>query len=238
MYKSTAPQRNSRSHYSKFRRSVKISDLVIAGNNYLAEQANKFNDNVRILPTGLDTAEYQIDTEKPDDKIRLVWIGSTSTLGYLEQLKPVLEEIGRENENVILRIICDTFFDMRNMPIEKKPWSKQTQAHDLRTADVGLAPLPDNRFTRGKCGFKILQYASAGLPVIASPVGVNRELVKEDETGFCAESQKQWHDCLKKLIQSAGLRQTMGQKNREFAENFDVNVIGEKLSHILRESNF
>lgn len=236
MYKPAAPQQNSSSHYTKFRRSVKIADLVIAGNNYLAEQARKFNDNVQILLTGLDTSEYNINTDKKDDKIRLVWIGSTSTLKYLKQLKPVLEEIGQENKNVILRIICDTFFNTKNIPVEKKNWSKKTQAYDLVTADIGLAPLPNNRFTRGKCGFKILQYAAAGLPVITSPVGVNKKLVKQGQTGCFAENNNQWKQNITELIKSCKTRKIMGQNNRIFAENFDINVIGEKLVELIKNS--
>lgn len=234
MYKPTAPDLNSKSHYNKFRRSVKIADLVIAGNNYLAEHACKFNDNVQILPTGLDTGEYDITADKRDNKIRLVWIGSRSTLKYLKKLKPVLEETGGENKNVILRIICNKFFDMKNMPVEEKNWSKETQAHDLVTSDIGIAPLPDNRFTRGKCGFKILQYAAAGLPVIASPVGVNRELVKEGETGFCPAGNEQWKRCLNKLINSDESRKEAGKKNREFVKQFDLDRIGKKLVEIIK----
>ena len=183
MYSPKTPERYSLSHFRRFRRTAKLADMVIAGNSYLAEHARKFNSNVEILPTGLDVKAYKSGTKsKNDDKIRLVWIGSQSTLKYLAEIKPTLEEIGSRFDNVILRIICDNFIDLRKMPVEKCPWSEQTQVIDLATSDIGLAPLPDNRFTRGKCGFKVLQYAAAGLPVVASPVGVNTEYISDGIT--------------------------------------------------------
>jgi glycosyltransferase involved in cell wall biosynthesis len=182
MYDDRHPEQkpSRRKHTKPFERTTKLADMVIAGNTYLAEHAKEFNANVEILPTGLCLDEYHFSTkQKKNDKVRLVWIGSKSTLSYLASIKPALEEIGSRFDDSILRIICDDFFDLQNMPVEKCRWSLQSQAGDLATSDIGLAPLPDNRFTRGKCGFKILQYAAASLPVVASPVGVNAEHVND-----------------------------------------------------------
>jgi len=166
MYSDNPDRKCSRHKYIKpFERTIKLSDMIMAGNSYLAEHAKKFNSNVEIVPTGLDTNHYQCrPQEKNDRQIRLVWIGSRVTLKYLSKIAPALEEIGRLFDNVVLRIICDDFFDLQNMKVEKRPWSLETQACDLASSDIGLAPLCDNRFTRGKCGFKTLQYAASGLP--------------------------------------------------------------------------
>ncbi|MHC4124896.1 MAG: glycosyltransferase family protein, partial [Planctomycetota bacterium] len=165
MYSDKRPDRNSRSHFMPFRRSVKLADMVIVGNSYLAEHALRFNSNVKILPIGLKVSDYKLDCPpKDDDKIHLVWIGSKSTLSYLAEIKSVLEEIGVRFHNVSLRTICDDFFDLKNMTVEKRLWSKETRGINLATSDIGLAPLPNNRFTKGKCSFKVLEYASAGLP--------------------------------------------------------------------------
>lgn len=234
MYSDDTPQRDSPTHFKPFRRTVELAHKVVAGNLYLAEHALKFNPNVELLPTGLDTKAYRIETEpRKDDKIRLVWIGSKSTLGYLSEVQSVFEDIGERFGNVVLRIICDEFFDLQNMPVEKHPWSLETQAADLVSSDIGLAPLPENRFTRGKCGFKILQYAAAGLPTIASPVGVNAEYIKHGDTGFHALDSRQWIDGITKLIQNPELREEMGRAARVQVERFDIDVIGEKLYRIL-----
>ena len=230
MYSPKSPESDSFSHFRPFRRTVKIADLVIAGNTYLAELARQFNPNVKILPTGLDTDSYKVQASPPSDgNIRLVWIGSKSTLKYLAEIKPALEQIGARFDNVILRIICDEFFDLENMQVEKRIWAEQTQAVDLATCDIGLAPLPENRFTRGKCGFKILQYASAGLPVIASPVGVNAEYIQQLENGFIADGNSDWVDKICRLIKDSQLRKQIGQKGMLKVKRFDLRVIGSQL---------
>lgn len=234
MYSDKAPDRNSRSHFIPFRRTVRLANMVITGNSYLAEHARKFNPNVMVLPIGLRVSDYKIDsTAKSDDKIRLVWIGSKSTLGYLAELKPVLEEIGSRFDNVVLRIVCDDFFDLRNTPVEKRLWSKDTRGIDLATSDIGLAPLPDNRFTRGKCSFKVLEYSSAGIPVVASPIGTNAEYVKDGVTGFLVTDTRQWVDRITELVENPHLRKKMGQEGRAYAQKFDVSVIGVQLADLI-----
>jgi glycosyltransferase involved in cell wall biosynthesis len=234
MYKTVAPQRKTLCGSIRFRLTVKLADLVIAGNPYLAEHARKFNTKVEVLPTGLNTNEYEIAaTRKTDGKVRLVWIGSRSTLRYLTEIAPALEEIGSRHENVILRIVCGDFIDLEKMSVEKCLWSEQTQIADLVTSDIGLAPLPDNRFTRGKCGFKVLQYASAGLPVVASPVGVNRDYVRDNVTGYLASDTEEWVDRISRLVENAQLRKDMGQSARKSVKRFDISVIGEQLAALI-----
>jgi len=236
MYSARTPERDSPTHFKPFRRTVELAHKVIAGNPYLAEHALPFNRNVEVLPTGLDTKAYRIETKAAtDDKVRLVWIGSKSTLGYLSELKPVLEEIGGHFNNVVLRIICDQFFDLHHMPVEKRAWSFETQVIDLAAGDIGLAPLPDNRFTRGKCGFKILQYAAAGLPTVTSPVGVNADYVKHGDTGCHASDRRQWIDGIAALIRNPQLRKEMGNAARTSVEKFDIEVLSEKLYRLLVE---
>jgi len=236
MYSDKTPDRNSSSHFVPFRRTVRLANMVITGNSYLAEHARKFNPNVMVLPIGLRVSDYKVDCPaKGDNKIRLVWIGSKSTLGYLAELKPVLEEIGSRFNNVVLRIVCDDFFDLRNTPVEKRLWSRETRAIDLATSDIGLAPLPDNRFTRGKCSFKVLEYSSAGIPVVASPVGTNAEYVKNGVTGFLVTDTRQWVDRITRLINQPQLRKQIGQAGMELVESFDIDVIGKKLSNLITE---
>jgi glycosyltransferase involved in cell wall biosynthesis len=235
MYSDKAPDRNSRSHYIPFRRTVRLADMVITGSSYLAEHARKFNCNVIVLPIGLKVGDYKLARPiKSDDKVRLVWIGSKTTLEYLTEIKPALEEIGSRFDNVVLRIVCDDFFDLQNMPVEKRLWSEDARGIDLATSDIGLAPLPDNRFTRGKCSFKVLEYSSAGLPVIASPIGTNAKYVKDGVTGFLTIDTRQWIDRITELIENPNLRKRMGREGQAYAEKFDMTVIGKQLVNLIQ----
>jgi len=236
MYSDKSPERNSRSHFIPFRRSVRLADLVITGSSYLAEHARRFNSNVEILPIGLKVGDYAVSCPaKTDDKIRLVWIGSRSTLSYLEEIRPAIEQVGSRFDKIVLRIVGDDFLELDHVPVEKRPWSMNSRGLDLATSDIGLAPLPDNRFTRGKCSFKVLEYSAAGLPVVASPVGTNSQYVKEGTTGFLAADTRQWLDRMTQLIEDPQLRQRMGREGRAWAKNFDISVIGARLCKLIAD---
>jgi len=244
MVRDADPWRDDRLRKRRFARTVCLADVVIAGNAYLADQARLYNPDVHILPTGLAVDEYARkapayacaapgDSARADDRVRLVWIGSRSTLGYLKSIAPVLDAVGREFPNVVLRIVCDDFFDLDRMPVEKHRWSLDTQAQALAECDIGLGPLPDDPFTRGKCGFKLLQYAAAGLPCVASPVGVNVEIVRDGAMGFLADGPDDWVDRLSTLIADSSLRSQMGRRGRQYVRAYDVGVIGERLLAIV-----
>ncbi len=237
MYNDKHPERPSHKRLKSFQRTVRLADVVIAGNSYLAEHARRFNRNVEVLPTGLDTAAYNIQASRTKDgKIRLVWIGSKTTLRYLAQIKPALEEVGSCFDNVVLRIICDDFLELQNMQVEERLWALDEQAGELCASDIGLAPLPDDSFTRGKCGFKVLQYAAAGLPVVASPVGANSDYVHENATGFLATRTGEWVDKITSLIKDPQLRNRMGQEARNRVPQFDAKLLGKRLLNIIVKS--
>ena len=237
MYSDRNPERYSRSHFVPFRRSVRLADLVICGSSYLAEHARPFNSNVEILPLGLRVSDYEGDpAAKVDDKVRLVWVGSKSTLSYLEAIIPAIERIADRFDNVALRVVCDDFPQLENISVEKRLWSKDSLGTDLATSNIGLAPLPDNPFTRGKCSFKVLEYSAAGLAVVASPVGTNAEHVRDEITGFLADSDNEWIARIAQLIENPQLRKTMGREGRDFARRFDIGVIGDRLIELIRNS--
>ncbi|MGH2272863.1 glycosyltransferase family 4 protein [Anaerohalosphaeraceae bacterium U12dextr] len=236
MFSPHKPDCRHSSHFRLFERTMRLVDCVIAGNAWLAGQARPFCSNIHILPTGLDTSKFcSIKKTPTDDKIRLVWIGSKATLRYLKKLSPVLEQIGRTCPQVVLRIICDDFFDLSAMTVEKKAWSLETEAADLAACDIGLCPLPDDQFTRGKCGFKILQYFAAGLPVIASPVGINADFLMGGKTGLAAVEQDEWIDAITVLVNDASLRQSMGQNGRNVAQQHDAAVIGQRFCALIQD---
>ncbi|MBL7215608.1 MAG: glycosyltransferase [Phycisphaerae bacterium] len=234
MYSPQKPESDNTSHFRLFERTVRLADCVIAGNDYLAEHARRFCANVHVLPTGLNVSVYEKPAKKVSRKIRLVWIGSQSTLRYLQDISPVLEKTAKEDIRVTLRVISDNFPLLNYMKLEKHAWSLKTQAADLLACNIGLAPLPDNRFTRGKCGFKILQYFAAGLPVIASPVGVNRDLIEKSGAGMLASTSEQWQEAIEKLVEHPQLREEMGQKARQFVKQYDTRVLAEKLCGIIQ----
>jgi glycosyltransferase involved in cell wall biosynthesis len=236
MYSDRSPEKDSPSRRRIFARTVKLADMVIAGNEYLARQAGEYSKNVRVLATGLDVNEYHPCAGYANDGVvRLVWIGSRSTLKYLEGLQEALEEIYRRHNNTLLRIVADKFWHPPVMPVEEIPWTIDGQYEALSSSDIGLSPLPDNNFTRGKCGFKILQYYAAGLPVVASPVGVNSNYVQDGVTGFLAETKQQWIDRLDDLIENPSKRKNMSQAGRKVVEDkFNEQIIGSKLTELLK----
>ncbi|MFO8084070.1 MAG: glycosyltransferase family 4 protein [Desulfobacterales bacterium] len=235
MYSPSRPDSNLTSHFRLFRRMARRMDVMIAGNEYLADHARSYCNNVHILPTGLDTTAYLAPhVPKNSGRIRLVWIGSESTLKYLAQLRPVFEKIGKKYTNVVLRIIADQFFDLDHMIVQKRPWKLENEVADLTSCDIGLSPIPDNRFTRGKCGFKILQYFAAGIPVIASPVGVNEKLLREGNAGLLASDMTQWADAIEKMIREIHFYRQLGKNGQKYVQIYDRSAVSEELCRIIK----
>ncbi|MCU0600890.1 MAG: glycosyltransferase [Desulfobacterales bacterium] len=237
MHSATKPESRLTNHFRLFKRTARMMDVMIAGNEYLAGYARRYCKQVHILPTGLDTMAYQVQgVQKSRNEIRLVWIGSQATLKYLAELSPVLEQIGKTHKKVVLRIIADKFFDLENMSVQKHLWSLDNQISDLVACDIGLSPLPDNRFTRGKCGFKILQYFAAGLPVIASPVGVNEKFIKESNAGLLAMTHSEWQDAIEKMVNGIAVYRQLGQNGEKYVQAYDRTAISKDLSRIIKSA--
>ncbi len=231
------PDRRSRSRLIPWRRSVRVADMVIVGSSYLAQFGSVFNAQVRVVPIGLRVEDYKSALPKPADrKVRLVWIGSKSTLTYLRDIRAAIEGLGKQYPNLVLRQIGDVFFDLDSMPVEKLTWHAARRGEYLAACDIGLAPLPDNPYTRGKCSFKVLEYAAAGLPVVASPVGTNSDYILHGQTGFLASRHEDWLKHLGDLIRGESLRQRMGAAAQSHAAQYDVSVIGDQLCAVIKEA--
>jgi len=236
MYKPSKPETFSRSHFVPFRRSCRIADMIICGSEYLAGMARPYNHNVRVLPIGLKVSDYDCSPAgKNDGKVRLAWIGSPSTLCYLEGIAGVLEEIGSKTDNVLLRVICEEFPSFENLEVERCTWSAETRGTDLAACDIGLAPLPDESFTRGKCSFKVLEYSASGLAVVASPVGTNIDHVRDGVTGYLVNDASGWVERCMQLVASPDLRENMGREGRKLASQYDVEVIGKRFTGLVDE---
>ncbi len=202
----------------RFAALVGACDAVIAGNSFLAEQARRYAavDRVHVIPTCVDPQRYR-PRQQPAPKERtleLVWVGSASTLQGLEQVRPLLEEIGKSVPGARLKLVCDRFLSLRSLPVVECPWSEAGEAEAIATADVGISWVPDDLWSRGKCGLKVLQYMAAGLPVVTNPVGVHREMVVPGENGYLAESPPEWVEALTRLSWDVALRQRLGQAGR------------------------
>ncbi|WP_462280495.1 glycosyltransferase family 4 protein [Salinivirga cyanobacteriivorans] len=193
-----------------------FSTLVIAGNQYLANYAKQFNDNVEIIPTTIDTSYHQPQEKKSEQNyVRIGWTGSSTTLKHFRLLIPVLEKLQKAyNGQLKIRVIADAGIDDERIEVENVPWSAHDEVARLNEIDVGIMPLPDDEWSRGKCGFKGLQYMSVGIPAVMSPVGVNTEIIEHGVNGYLAANDQEWAHTLKQLIDNAVLRKEIGAAGR------------------------
>ncbi|MFO0929825.1 MAG: glycosyltransferase family 4 protein [Gemmataceae bacterium] len=210
----------------RFAAIVRACDAVVAGNGFLASQAARYlpADRVHIVPTCVDPDRYRPRRdETAGDGRELVWIGSSSTLQGLQRIAPLLNELGRSVPGLRLKVICDRFPRFDALPVVDCPWSAATEADELAAADVGISWIPDDLWSRGKCGLKVLQYMAAGLPVLANPVGVHPEMVEPGQTGFLPATPDEWVDAVRRLIADAELRRTMGKEGRaRFERHYSI----------------
>lgn len=209
----------------RFGATMQSADVVFAGNPYLAAEAQtRGATHVFVLPTCVEPALYPIASHT-SDTVRLVWIGSSSTLQGLERFREVLEAIGRGVPGVRMKLICDRFLELRQLPVDAVPWSAATEAAELADAEIGIGWVPDDPWSRGKCGLKILQYQAAGLPVVANPVGVQTDFVRDGVTGVLANTPDEWVAAVRRLARDAELRRRLGAMGRQqVQERFSVAV--------------
>ena len=205
----------SRTRKRQFTQMIKASDFVIAGNEFLRDQVLPVNPNVEVIPTSIDQERYQTkDYLVPKDRVTLGWIGDHGSIHYLEKMHPIFERIGERYSHCELKIVCDIFFDCEKIQVVKKQWKSDEEVEDLQGFDIGLMPLVDDPWSWGKCGLKIVQYQGVGLPVVCTPVGVNRDLVVDGATGFWARTPEEWEGKISELIENPLLRERMGREGR------------------------
>ncbi len=219
----------------KFKSTVKQADLVIACNNYLKEQVLPSNSNIVVLPPAVDLERFQPKQYSHQKTVTIGWIGSRSTIGYLHDLKPVLDTLGRRFNNIELKIVADRFIDCDYVPVVKIPWNLDTEISELQRFDIGLVPMPDDPWTRGKCGGKLIHYMAVGVPVICSPVGIYREIIQDGVNGYLASSNEEWFEKISFLIENPILRKKIGQKGRHTVLiNHSVEVITPQFAQLLK----
>jgi len=222
MYRSSAHG----NHYSwtrmnKFKSMMKTVDGVLAGNTYLKNEASRFisPDKIYLMPTIVDLKEYSIKNynKKKQDFI-IGWIGTSGNLHYLKSIAPALDKLNKKYGNIKLKIVCDSFFDLNNIEVIKKIWKPENVEEDLKSFDIGVMPIADDLWARGKCGLKVVQYLAAGVPAVVSPVGLNRDLAIPDKTGLWAVNIDDWADKISELIDDPDKRIKMGLAGRKLVE--------------------
>jgi glycosyltransferase involved in cell wall biosynthesis len=196
---------------------VRYADSVIVGNRYLYDQFINCNSKIAILPTVVSSKLYDSITFNEDsDKFIIGWIGSPSTSKYLLSLCEVLRNIDKNayQLNIIgFDIKIKNYFE--GMPVNWIDWDEKTEIAEIKKFSVGIMPLDDSIWSRGKCGFKIIQYMACRKPVIASPVGINNEIIEHGKNGFLASDQKEWHEYISFLISNREEASIMGNYGYE-----------------------
>jgi len=209
----------------KTNKILKIADLVFAGNEYLAEYARRYNNNVMIIPTTIDT-DYHKSTyaENKSNAVCIGWTGTSTTLKHFETAIPYLKRIKEKyGKKVYFKIIVNFPYEVKELDLVASQWNYQTEIADLNEFEIGIMPLPDDEWAKGKCGFKGLQYMAMEIPTIMSPVGVNKEIIKDGFNGFLAESDDEWVEKISTLIDSGELRKRMGAEGRQTVlQNYSV----------------
>ncbi|WP_245598677.1 glycosyltransferase family 4 protein [Sporocytophaga myxococcoides] len=199
----------------KVNKIIKWSYKISCGNSYLKNHAQEFNKNVMINPTTIDTEGLHFKLKDQNtDEVVIGWTGTHSTMIYLEQAIPFLRKLYQIKEFKLL-VISNQKPDFEFPQMKFVKWNEQTEQEDLLAMNIGIMPLADNEWTRGKCGFKALQYMALGIPALVSPVGVNTEIVDHGINGFVCDSEIDWLKHLTDLIDNAQLRSEMGKKARE-----------------------
>jgi glycosyltransferase involved in cell wall biosynthesis len=202
---------------AKTRNICRLASHVMAGNPYLADYASKFNAHVTVVPTTIDTNKYQVKRRDNPNPPVIGWTGSYSTVQHLDTLRGALEKLAKR-EKFYLRVIGTPVYAVQGLHVEAMPWRSNTELQDLQEIDIGVMPLPDDDWSKGKCGLKALQFMALGIPTICSPVGVNTEIIQDGENGFIARTEEEWIEKLTQLLASSQLRRKLGDAGRATVE--------------------
>jgi glycosyltransferase involved in cell wall biosynthesis len=215
-----------------------LSAHVMAGNAYLADYARQHSSQVTVVPTCVDTAVW-VPRSRPraaDDPLVVGWIGTPTTTPYLLGLRDVLAEVARTHRFTLRVSGSMQPVAIPGVTVDNVPWRLERELELFNTCDVGVYPLPDDEWTRGKCGFKAIQFMACGVPVIASPVGVNGEIVHDGVDGLLATSREEWVRALRRLLDDAELRRGLGEAGRKTIVNrYSLRAIGPRVVSVFEQ---
>jgi glycosyltransferase involved in cell wall biosynthesis len=209
--------------------------LVVCGNAYLAERALAAGARrIEIIPTVIDLERYVISAPTVKDRLVVGWVGSPSTVKYLEIAAPALKALMAEFP-FQLRVI-GAHFSSPGLNVDCRRWAEHSEVSEIQDFDIGIMPLNDSLWERGKCGYKLIQYMACGLPVIASPVGANLEIVRHGVNGYLASPMDEWIDAFRILFSNSQNRLAMGMEGRSFVENgYCLQVTTPRLARLVHE---
>lgn len=238
IFSSRSGRERSRTRQRRFAAMLKQCDAVFAGNQYLVDLCRAHAPRVEWIPMAIDAPETVSVERAGKDVVELLWLGSAVTQEYLEEIRPALEQLGERCGDVVLRLVAHRPMEFGSLRVDYRRWSPQEQEQALRQCDIGLCPMPDTIWTRGKCPFKVIQYMAYGMPWIGSPVGENLPAAgdpQNDPRGLCAGDSSQWLAALRSLIDQPQRRQAMGYRCRDYvAEHHDRTRLTDRLASLWR----
>jgi glycosyltransferase involved in cell wall biosynthesis len=217
---------------------LRLCRHVIAGNAYLADVARRYNDAVTVIPTSVDTRAWvpRAQPRAADAPLVIGWIGTPTTTQYLLELESVLQDLARTHRFVLRVSGSIDPVTFRGVTVENVPWRLNKEIELFNTCDIGVYPLPDDEWTRGKCGFKAIQFMACAVPVVASPVGVNREIIEDGVSGFLAVTPSMWKEKIAALLTRAELRTELGQRGRAVVDSrYSLAVNGPSLVRVFQQ---
>lgn len=213
----------------------RISNHVVVGNSWLADYARQYNSRVSVIPTSIDTGHYQ-PAIRPRSNGRVIvgWTGSSTSQTYLEVFAPVLKEL-MARRDVEIRVISNREPLLPGIPYQWRSWSPETEVEELSQLDIGIMPMPDEEWARGKCALKALQYMAGGIPTICTAIGANCEVIQSGENGLLATTSDEWLSQLERLIDDAGLRSRLGIAGRKTVEDrYSMHRSAELFAQVVR----
>lgn len=223
----------------KVPRIIRASDRVVAGNQYLARYSQAYNESVTMIPTCVDTAKFvprALGDRKRNDLV-VGWIGSPTTVPYLLSLREVLGRMAGSHRFTLRVSGAGHAVEFPGVAVANVPWSLEQEVSLFNTCDIGIYPLWDDAWTRGKCGFKAIQFMACGVPVVAAAVGVNWEIIQDGVNGFLAATETEWEKKLGWLLSDPALREKIGQAGRETVlERYSLAVYAPTMINVLRSA--
>ena len=240
IYSAKAGGRASLTRRIRFAALLRRCDAAAAASSTLADMARPYCARVCVLPMAVDSPAEAVPVSQRPGPVQLLWLGSTATQPYLELIRPVLEQIGSTHAEIRLRIVGHTPMTFGRLNVDFRPWSLAEQDNALRQCHIGLCPMPDTVWTRGKCPYKVLQYMSYAMPWIGDAVGENLACAGNDRSprGLCADSGDAWLACFKSLIEDRELGADMGGRGRHHVQSEHCrHTLTQELARILRGLN-